>query len=47
MTACRPTTTITVEKTLWTVPEAVKVPGSDERALIYRGGQIISWNVVD
>jgi hypothetical protein len=28
-------------------PEAVKVSGSDERALIYRDGKIISWKVVD
>lgn len=47
MTACRPSTMITVEKRPWTALEALKVHGSDERALIYRDGEIISWNVVD
>jgi dihydroorotase len=39
--------TITLEKTPWTAPEEVKVPGPDERALIYRGGETISWKVVN
>jgi dihydroorotase len=39
--------TITLEKTSWTAPEEVKVPGPDERALIYRGGETISWKVVN
>lgn len=39
--------TITLEKTPWTAPEEVKVPGPDERALIYRGGETIAWQVVN
>jgi dihydroorotase len=39
--------TITLEKTSWTAPEEVKVPGPDARALIYRGGETISWKVVN
>ena len=39
--------TITLEKTPWTAPDEVKVPGPDERALIYRGGETISWKVVN
>jgi dihydroorotase len=38
---------ITLEKTSWTVPEEVKVDGPDERALIYRGGETVEWQVVD
>ena len=38
--------TITLEKSPWTAPEEVKVPGPDERALIYRGGETIAWKVV-
>ena len=38
--------TITLEKTPWTAPEEVKVPGADERALIWRGGETIAWKVV-
>jgi hypothetical protein len=26
--------------------EEVKVPGPDERALIYRGGETLQWQVV-
>jgi dihydroorotase len=37
---------ITLEKTSWTVPEEVKVEGPDERALVYRGGEVIEWKVV-
>jgi dihydroorotase len=40
------TETITLEKKPWTVPEQVKVPGPDERALIYRGGETMAWQVV-
>jgi dihydroorotase len=39
--------TITLEKLSWTAPEEVKVAGPDERALIYRGGETISWKVVN
>lgn len=38
--------TITLEKTPWTAPEAIKVEGPEERALIYRGGETIPWRVV-
>jgi dihydroorotase len=38
--------TITLEKVSWTAPQEVKVPGPDERALIYRGGESIAWKVV-
>jgi dihydroorotase len=37
---------ITLEKSSWTAPEEVKVPGPDERALVYRGGETIEWRVV-
>ena len=39
-------TTITLEKSPWTVPPEVKVEGPDEKALIYRGGETIEWKVV-
>src|SRR5262249_59816406 len=35
--------TITLAKTPWVPPEEVKVPGPDERALIYRGGETLQW----
>jgi dihydroorotase len=38
--------TITLEKSPWTAPEDVKVPGPDERAPVYRGGETIEWQVV-
>jgi len=38
--------TITLERSTWTAPEDVKVEGPDERALIFRGGEIIEWKVV-
>jgi dihydroorotase len=38
--------TITLAKRPWTVPQDVKVPGPDERALIYRGGETMAWQVV-
>jgi dihydroorotase len=38
--------TITLEKSSWTAPEDIKVAGPDERALIYRGGETIEWQVV-
>jgi len=36
-----------LEKSLWTAPPEVKVPGPDERALVYRGGETIEWKVVE
>jgi dihydroorotase len=39
--------TITLEKIAWTAPEEIKVEGPEERALVYRGGETISWKVVD
>ena len=39
--------TITLEKKSWVVPEEMKVEGPDERALIYKGGETIEWQVVD
>jgi dihydroorotase len=38
--------TITLERTPWTVPEHIGVPGSDERVTAYRGGETIPWRVV-
>jgi dihydroorotase len=37
--------TITLEKREWTVPEEVKVPGPDERALVNHGGVRLVWGV--
>jgi dihydroorotase len=37
---------ITLEKIPWTAPEEVKVEGPDEKALVYRGGEMIEWKVV-
>jgi hypothetical protein len=31
----------------WAAPEEIKVEGSDERALIYRGGETIEWRVAE
>jgi dihydroorotase len=38
--------TMTLEKKPWVPAEEVKVPGPDERALIYRGGETLQWQVV-
>jgi dihydroorotase len=38
--------TITLEKRAWTVPEEIKVPGPDERALVHHGGETMAWRVV-
>ena len=38
--------TITLEKKPWVAPGEVKVEGPDERALIYRGGETLQWQVV-
>ncbi len=37
--------TITLERMSWTAPEEIEVPGPEERALIYRGGETIDWKV--
>jgi dihydroorotase len=37
--------TITLEKREWTAPEEVTVAGADERALVYRGGEVQAWQV--
>ncbi len=37
---------IVLEKLSWTAPVEVKVPGPDERALVYSGGETIEWKVV-
>lgn len=39
--------TITLAKSPWTAPEDVKVAGADGRALVYRGGETIEWQVVE
>jgi dihydroorotase len=39
--------TIMLEKSPWKAPEEVKVEGSDEKALVYRGGETIEWRVVE
>ena len=41
-TAC----TITLEKKPWVPAEEIKVPGPDEHALIYKGGESVEWQVV-
>ena len=38
--------TITLERVTWTAPEDIKVDGPEERALIHRGGESISWKVL-
>lgn len=37
--------TLTLERAAWTVPEEVAVPGPEERALVYRGGERMTWRV--
>src|SRR5579862_4923788 len=37
---------ITLEKSPWTGPKEIQVPGPDERAIVYRGGETIEWKVV-
>lgn len=37
--------TITLERKPWIVPEDIKVEGPEERALIYRGGETLKWQV--
>jgi dihydroorotase len=38
--------TITLERSSWTAPEDIAVEGPDERALVFRGGEVIEWKVV-
>jgi dihydroorotase len=38
--------TVTLERRPWVAPEEIKVAGPDERALIYRGGETLQWQVV-
>jgi dihydroorotase len=38
--------TITLERRPWVPPKEIKVAGPDERALIYRGGETLQWQVV-
>ena len=40
------TETITLEKREWLVPEEIKVPGPDERALVHHGGERMLLGVV-
>jgi dihydroorotase len=40
------TETITLERSVWTAPEAVRIDGPEERALVHRGGETIPWKVV-
>ncbi|RAI44144.1 dihydroorotase [Rhodoplanes roseus] len=37
--------TITLERVSWTAPEEILVPGPEERALVYKGGETIGWKV--
>src|SRR5580704_5197847 len=39
--------TITFERSPWTAPAEIAVEGPDERALVYRGGETIAWQVVE
>jgi dihydroorotase len=39
--------TITLAKQSWVAPEQIDVPGPEEKALIYKGGETIGWKVVD
>jgi|SRR5579885_3174092 dihydroorotase len=36
---------IVLEKSPWTAPTEIEVPGPDERAAVYRGGETIEWRV--
>jgi dihydroorotase len=39
--------TITFMKMPWTAAAEVKVAGADDRALVYRGGETIEWQVIE
>lgn len=38
--------TITLERADWIAPEEVAIPGPEQRAIVYRGGETIQWRVV-
>ena len=37
---------ITLEQTSWIAPQEIEVRGSEERAPVYRGGEVMRWKVV-
>ena len=37
---------ITLEQASWIAPEDIRVPGPEERVLVYRGGEVIRWKVL-
>ena len=39
--------TITLEKRPWVVPAAMRVEGADEMAIIHKGGETMTWQVVE
>jgi len=39
------TETITLERSVWTAPEEIRIDGTEERALVHRGGETIQWKV--
>jgi dihydroorotase len=40
------TETLTLERSVWTAPEEIRVDGPEERALVHRGGETMQWKVV-
>lgn len=38
--------TITLERKPWRIPEEIRVDGPEERVLVYRGGEMLDWQVV-
>jgi dihydroorotase len=38
---------LTLERTAWVASQEIEVPGPEERALIYHGGESIPWKVVE
>jgi len=38
---------LTLERTSWVAAEEIEVPGPEERALVYHGGESIPWKVVE
>ena len=38
--------TITLERSVWTAPEEIRIDGPEERALVHRGGETMQWKVV-
>jgi len=37
---------LTLERVPWIAPEQIEVPGAEQRALIYHGGETIRWRIV-